>query len=629
MRTALAIIERDLKERRFIFIAALILGFVPFISLAIVPSLRANPRDFVAIFTAGQLFFMPLAVALGLGSSMIGSDLTAGRLSFYFSKPISPRSLWYGKLAAALVTIYVAMVLAAAPGTIFTWNYRYGQWMDRRTVFLASVIVAPIVLLLVHVLSTMLRSRSAWIALDAIGVATTAAFVYWILRPVYDAEAMWLFIALLTFMSGALLVTLIVSGAWHLARGRIDRRANHNELSKLLWASIASILVIAAAYAAVVEHAPLRHTRVTSLYAAPAGAWVAATGSVPYGFDYRATQLVNLETGKIARMSNALQYGALAFSRDGRHVAWTQSFHEGVKEIVTRSLDPIGTMTRTGIETSENLELVMSDNGARLAYIDRGILNVADAGTGRSLASVRVNVPSRWFSWTYFVNPDVVRFIVAKEMPEPRNVARLNTLDIFELDVPSRHWTHTGSFGVMARYTWASATPDGTRIFINSMMPADQADAFFIVDARTGARLLTLPPAPFNAFVPFNDSVVSFARSSDGLQLRQQALNGQEVRTINLGEGSAAHVIAARGTRLLVWCERDRQKGAFEGLLVDMATGSIVRRMPGIRLAPPHHMWEDDPRVFVPSGPLVAGVDKADHIIRINLEDGTVRPLPQ
>ena len=622
MRTAIAIIERDLRERRFIFAAALALGFVPFMALAVAPSLRTNRQDFVALFSAAQLFFLPLAVAIGLGSSMIGSDLTAGRLSFYLSKPISTRSLWYGKLVAALVTIYVAMVLGAAPGTLYTWNYRFAQWMDRRNVFLAAIIAAPAVLLLAHVLSTMIRSRSAWIALDAIGLAVSAAAVYCILEPLFDAGATYLFIAVLTVLCAATLVALIASGAWHLGRARTDRLANHVELSKYLWSSLAVILAIAGSYIAWITHPSPARVTFEAVYAAPQGPWVAVGGRVPFGQDYRAALLLNLENGKFVRLPwSEFNGGAIAFSRDGRAVAWTHN------EILTRSLDPVGEESRTAIRTSPEVLLVMSDDGKRVAYIDGGILNVADATNGHSLASVRVATPSRWFTWMYFATPDVVRLIVSREAPEQRNVPRPNTVDISELDVRTRHFVKTGTFNVMARYLWASATRDGSRLFVHSHRPADPRDAFFVVDARTGSRLQTLTAPRNNGFVSLDDRVLWINRSPQGLELVQETLNGDVSKAIDLGPGDFGYVVAGRGDRVLLSVFERNAARPSGALLVNVRSGAI-ERMPGVRLTTPHHMWEDDPRIFVTEGPLIAALDKADHIIRINLEDGTVRPVP-
>jgi hypothetical protein len=623
MKTAIAIIERDLRERRFIFVASLAFGFVPFIAVAILPGLRAHAEEFVAIFSAALLFFFPLAVALGLGSSMIGGDLTARRLSFYFSKPISSRSLWYGKLVAALVTIYAAMLLSATPGAIYTWNYKFGQWGERRSIFLASIIAAPAVLLLAHVLSTMMRSRSSWIAVDAIGLAVSAAAGYWILRPIFDAGATYLFIAVLIFLCAATLVALIVSGAWHLGRARTDRLANHIELSKYLWSALAIILAVAGSYVAWITHPSPERVTFEAVYPAPQGPWVAVAGKVPWAQDYRAAVLLNLENGKFVRLpSSEFAGGAIAFSRDGRAVAWTHN------EIVTRSLDPVGEESRTAIRTSPEVLLVMSDDGKRLAYIDDGILNVADATNGHSLASVRVATPSRWFTWMYFATPDVVRLIVSKETPEQRNVPRLNTVDISELDVRTRHFVKTGTFNVMARYLWASATQDGSRLFVHSHRPADPTDAFFVVDARTGSRLQTLTPPRNNGFVSLDDRVLWINRTSQGLELVQETLNGDVSRGIDLGRGYFGYVIAGRGDRVLVSVFERNDVRPSGGLLVNVRTGAIERRMPGVRLTTPHHMYEDDPRIFLTKGPLVAGLDKADHIIRINLEDGTVRPLP-
>ena len=630
MRTMLAVIESDLRQRRFIFVAAIALGFVPLVSVAVLPGMRTHAQEFVAIFSATLLIGFPIAVALAVGSSMISGELAARRLSFYFSKPIPSSSLWYGKLVAALVTIYAAMLIAAAPGTLFTWNYNFEQWGSRRTVFLVSILVAPVVMLLAHVVSTMIRSRSAWIAVDAIGIALTGAVVYWIERPLVDAGAFELWKIVQWAMFIATVAALTVSGAWHLTRGRTDRLANHIALSKYLWISLAVILAITGSSIAWITHCSPSRIRFESFHSAPQGPWTAAVGKVPFARDYRGALLLNLENGKFVRLpSRELYSGAMAFSRDGRSVAWTHSAPtETQKEILTRTLEPLGEERRTGIRTSWMPLLVMSDDGRRLAYVDRGILNVADAATGRSLASARVNTPSRWFSWMYFATPDVVRMIVSKEGPVQGNVPRLNTVEISELDVRTRRLVQSGTFSVMARYMWATATPDGSRLFVHSYNPENPADAFFVVDARTGARMQTLTPPRNNGFVALEDRVLWVNRTPQGLELIQQTMNGEIAKGINIGRGVSAYATAARGDRALVSVFDRGDAQPTGAVLVNLRSGAIERRMPGVRLTTPQHRFEDDPRFLVASGPLIAGLDKADHIIRINLEDGTVRPLP-
>ena len=53
----------------------------------------------------------PIALAIGLGASVIGEDLAERRLGFYFSRPLSGWAIWASKnLAAILITLGTGLV---------------------------------------------------------------------------------------------------------------------------------------------------------------------------------------------------------------------------------------------------------------------------------------------------------------------------------------------------------------------------------------------------------------------------------------------------------------------------------------------------------------------------------------
>ena len=62
------------------------------------------------------------AFALGLagilGSTIVGRDIAAGRMSFYFARPVGGAAIWFGKLAAAAALVVVSFFIAVAPALI-------------------------------------------------------------------------------------------------------------------------------------------------------------------------------------------------------------------------------------------------------------------------------------------------------------------------------------------------------------------------------------------------------------------------------------------------------------------------------------------------------------------------------
>ena len=62
-----------------------------------VPGVHTGERR-TALAVASLIFATGFTAGLAtiLGSSIIGKELSDGRLSFYFSKPVSAGSIWFG-----------------------------------------------------------------------------------------------------------------------------------------------------------------------------------------------------------------------------------------------------------------------------------------------------------------------------------------------------------------------------------------------------------------------------------------------------------------------------------------------------------------------------------------------------
>src|SRR5262249_8806821 len=98
MKKAMVIARRELTEKRFVFLTAIAFAalalIVPFLP-GVHPSERRN-----AIAMASIMFSTGFTIGLAaiLGSNLIGRELSEGRLSFYFAKPLSAASIWFGKV---------------------------------------------------------------------------------------------------------------------------------------------------------------------------------------------------------------------------------------------------------------------------------------------------------------------------------------------------------------------------------------------------------------------------------------------------------------------------------------------------------------------------------------------------
>ena len=105
MNVAMVIARRELTEKRFVFVAAaafLVLTLiVPFM-----PGIQTGERaSALAVASLGLAINFTVGLGAILGATIVGRELSDGRLSFYFSKPIPATSIWWGKLIAAATLV--------------------------------------------------------------------------------------------------------------------------------------------------------------------------------------------------------------------------------------------------------------------------------------------------------------------------------------------------------------------------------------------------------------------------------------------------------------------------------------------------------------------------------------------
>src|SRR3989442_15846763 len=110
MKALVAIAGRELRRRWMILPAALVVGFFPLVA----PRLgwKAAGDPVVGLFGCLAL---GLVAALATGPRVIGGELAAGRLGFFFSRPVPWGSIWGGKLSASIILTALTGGLAAVP----------------------------------------------------------------------------------------------------------------------------------------------------------------------------------------------------------------------------------------------------------------------------------------------------------------------------------------------------------------------------------------------------------------------------------------------------------------------------------------------------------------------------------
>jgi ABC-type transport system involved in multi-copper enzyme maturation permease subunit len=470
MNKAMAIAARELNGRRSIFLTAAVLAAVPYAVLLMPEIERYGRSSVVAITGSFVAACYVFGLSLLLGATFVGRELMEKRMSFFFGKPVSERAIWFGKLAGGLATLAIATAIIIVPVLAGS-----GDEMPRLVRALGYFTLAALTLFLVsHAVATMLRSRSMLILADVMAGAIAATAVYLMTHALIAGLAVKLVDALLWCLTIGSLAILVAAGAWQLSRGRIDLRTNHRELSKFLWGATAVMLAIAGAAVLWVVMATPDDIRLRE-YAEqiPSSDWVVMAGTAKYRGDYQVAFFKNVATGEYQRIpANEMWWGGF-FTRDGQHGGRVRR----TRELDLLTITPAGVqVTPTPVTVPPLASVVPSDDLKRVAVVTPSMVTVEALDSGRTLAAARLpRGPIRAF----FVTPDLLRLYVSGD----------RQADIYELDVPAKRLTQTGTFSTNGKL-WFNASPDGSRLLARSI--TREGSELLVLDSRTGARIGSL-----------------------------------------------------------------------------------------------------------------------------------------
>jgi ABC-type transport system involved in multi-copper enzyme maturation permease subunit len=555
MSAMLSVATRELREKKFVFVAAVVVSLLPVIAALLPQGGRWARAELVTMLGAVLAIGFSLALAVALGSSTIGRDLSDNRLSFYLSQPISPSALWFGKAVASIVTIFACLALTLAmPATLVFTSARGLLPANAGMLVAGAALLAVTLFAASHAVSSMIRSRTTLVLVDLLLAIVTGVALWFVISPLTAAMATTLAGNMVVAFVVALTALLLVAPAWQLSRGRADRERGHRELSKFLWIGMAVLLVGTGAVVAAMLSTGPEDLKVLAARSLP-GQWFVAGGHPREENELNPHYLVNKSTGEYVRLSSRTAV-VKAMSHDGNVVAWTDGNPFRWTETCRFSVRDLKTGRTTELSREDVMAAALSADGTRLAMVGRdGQLAVQDLRRDALLASVRVPDPWR-VTPIYFVDPNLVRFV-------KDGVIR-------ELDVRSRAVTETGRVAAEIRYV----TPDGSR--------AIAGDA--LIDARSGKRLATLTGETPALLTDGNIASIVAGK------LRVATLDGRTVREITLpGRDPFVDAEVAPGKLVVAG------KGWVQ--TVDVATGRVVREARNVGLVSAHAGLDPQPRV--------------------------------
>jgi hypothetical protein len=587
MSTALLIAARDLREKGRLFLIAALLACMPFLA-TLLPSSRGHSDDVIAAFGGFLGLIMGLGLAAGLGILTFGRELSEKRLSFWYSKPISPAALWIGRSLGALFSAIVCFGIIVVPSMLVAGQAWHVRWLDETWQIPVSALGAMLVLYFVsHAASTIMRSRSAILAIDLVAAILAFGALAYIVRPVLFTS---IFLPMLATIGVLFVIVLMVAPYWQLANGRTDLRRNHAALSKAMWSGVAIVLGLTGITVLwLTSAAPTSFDRIENLSQSPNGKAMFITGTAPYRRGAETTYAVSPVSGDGDRLALSL-FTSITFSRDSRFAAWVepQMFQWSRGTIIIRDLTS-NENRPLGVDSNLFNEMVFSDNGERLAVRDGRTISVYERATGKVLAAMPVQPNPRYSFW--FVSPDLLRVVWHK--PAGRDIV---PVEIAELDVRTKKRVVTGRSESLPRYSLVSVSRDSSRMLLRSNR--------LIVDGRTGATIAQLPVADGNVFTS--------AMLSDG----RVVLSSREKNVTTLSVYSRDGVLERKFAVpvRVAWISGERTDGTLILLgftkttnfmsgqdrtmfLVDVNRGAIVKSVPNVKGPGPY--WDSDPRLIV------------------------------
>jgi hypothetical protein len=609
MRDALVIAAREFEEKRFVVYAALAFAVLPFV-IGVIPMVNGkSPGGTIVMLAVVLATGFTIGLGVITGASFIGRDLSDGRMSFYFSRPVGSMSIWFGKLAAGIILIVGCFGLIAAPARFFgaawkdTWSITFNE-------LAASVLsIAVALFLIAHVIGTFARSRSPLIVADFGAAVVCGISIPLLLRPLLRGFAVMLVNGLLIALAIALVIAIIGGGAWQLAQGRTDRRRNHRALSQFLWSTMAVALLLGAGFVAwVVSAKPSDLTGTGRVWYVAGSPFLAMSGQARNRGDYNASYLIDVIDGS-ARSIDARNM-TVHFTRDGSSVMVTR-VEDSIAEVIAYKHGVVRPF-ETGLAIPASFAFFVSDDGNRIATISNESLSVFDVSQKRSLISVRGPSDERGFYRGIFVTPDLLRLYIQAR----------GGLSIFELDVRARTLKATGS---IAATGYVSFALDSTSA--RMLVHRNDADDITVNDARTGAVIKVIASSKnvlLSRFLRDGRMVIIDGPSSkatlqllapDGALLREIHFDAGDERISYLGDDGARMVLSAWGTgdgktRSLTVINLDR------GVVERTESGPIAWAMTGSH-------WDSRPPLL-PLREVFYG-DGTGHIVAWNPATGTKR----
>jgi hypothetical protein len=592
----MSIIRREFAARRDLLVLAAAVMIIA-VMMPLMPGTgNYGTSDVRSLASQVLALMLGYSVAIGLGISVFGSDLSAGRLGFFFARPVTTRAIWVGRMLAALAIVFACEAIVIVPAVVAEGAQLVhinptGWWA-----IVSAFVLMPIILCLAsHALSVMGRARSAWLLLDLAGLVAVAVGSWLAIRPLIVMGAIRAVVVVSTLLAVAAAAALAIAGWAGLAVGRTDLRRTHGAMSIALW----SLLGVAVACLLVSSgwlrgFGPAQMDDVEVFSVAPDGGWIEVWGSAPWRLDVRRHALVSSSTDRflLLPMSWTRYQRELVFSVDGRTVvglglvAGPEKFSSlWWSDLEAHDLH----LQETTIVVSGRATPSLSPSGSRIAILDAALLSVYELESEHLLTAI--SIPQNLQSAVVFFVDEGRLLMFARHGREddaPLHIARV--------DVESGHLAEITPIEDIAEYPSIVVDADVSYFFVSTGKNEEGTARRQLHDAKTGAKIRDFNPKDWLRFLA-DGHIVAFSETEDGRTfVAVESVDGSERVEHDLGvvPGLRIHGEAIAGSLVVSRLEDpgDWQRGRIAELL-DLETGDVRRVAEGVNrgYSPTQHVW--------------------------------------
>jgi hypothetical protein len=579
MNATIAIMTREVVARRELLLLAvalaILVSFLPYL-----PNIETHEATDVRIAaSSATALALGCLLALVLGATVFGNDLSEGRLGFFFARPVSGFAIWWGRVLAVIGLIWVVEGIVLLPsfydGGAYIFSTAYDIGWPARFAF----IVAPLLLfLLAHAVSIIVRAGTPWIFLDVGGALVVALFAWLDLRPLFEIGAPIALWVVAGALIAALLIALAIGGASGVAVGRVDLRRAHSAQSLAMWSTMAICITAITVYGGWLRNfGPREFNEVDVITVAPDGGWVEVVGQAKNRLDVERRYLISTDGNRwvpLPPQKWIFKNGAV-FSLNGDTAMWRGGGPvEEPRSLWWADLGRPDPMARpTNIVVPFEAALTLTADGSRLAILEEGTVSVYELGEERLLKAIRLPEDFQRAA-IVFLSPNTMRLFAEVGNGDDRS------LRLAEIDVASGELARSGEIPVTGDNDscWFSVDADLEHLVVSTRPEHSLVWKKAIYDAKNGGYLRDLDVVGFPKFL--RDGRMMFASEAEDGSITLT------VETVD-GDGRLVHTVrAAFGSRIIgeavpngvivahLADPSDRTKG-IRLALFDLETGEI------------------------------------------------------